>query len=131
MFLVFTFGESKLLTPVQRLSLTLERRYRIGRPVSSECSLILHTSKHHNKLRKTWEKGTVIIADRKAPVTQEQKKTDHIDEELRLEIFKTSAIIFSCYFRIFEQGSKRHREKFQSQFCWSISDFFRALPARF
>ena len=39
-------------------------------------------------------KGTVIIADRQAPVTQKQKKTDHIDEELRLEIFKTSAIIF-------------------------------------
>ena len=25
-------------------------------------------------------------ADRQAPVTQKQKKTDHIDEELRLEI---------------------------------------------
>ena len=39
-------------------------------------------------------KETVIIADRQAPVTQKRKKTDHIAEELRLEIFKTSAIIF-------------------------------------
>ena len=53
----------------------------------SESSLILHTSKPQYKLRKTREKETVIIADRQAPVTQKQKKTDHIDEELRLEIF--------------------------------------------
>ena len=64
----------------------------------SECSLILHTGKHQYKLRKTREKETVIIANRQAPVTQKQKKTDHIDEELRLEIFKTSAIIFSSLF---------------------------------
>ena len=63
----------------------------------SECSLILHTSKHQYKLRKTREKETVIIADRQAPVTQKQKKTDHFDEELRLEI-KTSAIIFFLLF---------------------------------
>ena len=55
----------------------------------SECSvLILHTSKHQYKLRKTREKETVIIANRQAPVKQKQNKTDHIDEELRLEIFK-------------------------------------------
>ena len=66
----------------------------------------------------------MIIADRQAPVTQKQKKTDHIDEELCLEIFKTSGIIFSFYFRILERGSRRHREKSHSQLCWSISDFF-------
>ena len=38
----------------------------------------------------TVEKETVIIADKQAPVTQKQKPaTDHIDEELRLAIFKT------------------------------------------
>ena len=35
------------------------------------------------------EKETVIIADKQAPVTQKQKATEHIDEELRLAIFKT------------------------------------------
>ena len=35
------------------------------------------------------EKETVIIADKQAPVTQKQKATDHIDEELRFAIFKT------------------------------------------
>ena len=69
-----------------------------GRPVFSECSLILHTGKHQYKLWKTREKETVIIANRQAPVTQKQKKTDHIDEELRFEIFKTSAIIFFLLF---------------------------------
>ena len=49
----------------------------------SECSLILHKSKHQYKLLKTREKEAVTIA----PVKQKQKKTDHIDEELRLEIF--------------------------------------------
>ena len=38
------------------------------------------------------------IADRQTPVTQKQEKTDHIDEELRWAIFKTSAIIFSLLF---------------------------------
>ena len=33
--------------------------------------------------------NTVIIADKQAPVTQKQKTTDHIYEELRLAIFKT------------------------------------------
>ena len=35
------------------------------------------------------EKETVIIADKQAPVTQKQKAINHIDEELRLAIFKT------------------------------------------
>ena len=39
----------------------------------------------------TVEKETVKIADKQAPVCRhlKQKTTDHIDEELRLEIFKT------------------------------------------
>ena len=76
----------------------------------SEFSLILHTSKHQYKLRKTREKEIVTIADIQAPVTQKQKKTVDIDEELRLEIFKTSTIIFTCYFRILERGSRRRRK---------------------
>ena len=50
-----------------------------------------HVSKHEYKLRKTCtvEKETVIIADKQAPVTQKQKATDHIDEELPLAIFRT------------------------------------------
>ena len=61
------------------------------------------------------------------------KTTHHIDEELRLEIFKTEVFptIFSCYVRILEQGSKIHGEKSQSQLCWSISDFLRALLVSF
>ena len=56
------------------------------------------------------EKETVITGDNQAPVTQ--KATDHIDEELRLAIFKTlklSQIFFSHFVRISERGSKRHR----------------------
>ena len=56
------------------------------------------------------EKETVIIGDNQAPVTQ--KATGHIDEELRLAIFKTlklSQIFFSHFVRISERGSKRHR----------------------
>ena len=52
----------------------------------------------------------MIIGDNQAPVTQ--KATDHIDEELRLAIFKTlklSQIFFSHFVRISERGSKRHR----------------------
>ena len=55
------------------------------------------------------EKETVIIGDNQIPVTQ--KATDHIDEELRLAIFKTlklSQIFFSHFVRISERGSKRH-----------------------
>ena len=41
----------------------------------------------------TVEKETVKIADKQAPaVTLKQKTTDHIDEELRLEIFKTEVL---------------------------------------
>ena len=71
----------------------------------------------------TVEKETVKIADKQAPVCRhlKQKTTDHIDEELRLETFKTEV------FTILEQGSEIHEEKSQSQLCWSISDFLRAL----
>ena len=58
------------------------------------------------------KKETVIIGDNQAPVTQ--KATDHIDEELRLAIFKTlkhSQIFFSHFVRISERGSKRHRRE--------------------
>ena len=34
-------------------------------------------------------KETVKIADKQAPLTLKQKTTDHIDEELCLEMFKT------------------------------------------
>ena len=44
--------------------------------------------------KNTVRKETLIIADRQAPVTHKQKKTDHIGEQLRLEVFKTCAIIF-------------------------------------
>ena len=74
------------------------------------------------------EKETVIIGDKQAPVTQKQKATDHIDEGLRLAIFKTlklSQVLFSHSFvRISERGSKRHWKKSQSQLCWSIPDLF-------
>ena len=46
----------------------------------------------------TVEKETVIIGNNQAPVTQ--KATDHIDEELRLAIFKTlklSQILFFAF----------------------------------
>ena len=49
-------------------------------------------------------------------------------EILRL---KFSRLFFSCYVRILEQGSKIHGEKSQSQLCWSISDFLRALLVSF
>ena len=81
------------------------------------------------------EKETVIIGDKQAPVTQKQRAADHIDEELRLAIFKTlklSQIFFSSYFvRISERGSKTHRKKSQSQLCWSIPNFIRALLVSF
>ena len=80
------------------------------------------------------EKETKKIADKQASVCEhlKQKTTDHIDEELRLEIFKTEVFptIFS-YVRILEQGSKIHEEKSQSQLCRSISDFLRALLVSF
>ena len=81
----------------------------------------------------TVEKETVKIADKQAPVCRhlKQKTTDHVDEELRLETFKTEVFttIFS-YVRILEQGSEIHEEKSQSQLCWSIYIFilfFREL----
>ena len=37
----------------------------------------------------TVEKETAIIGDKQEPVTQKQKATEHIDEELHLDIFKT------------------------------------------
>ena len=79
----------------------------------------------------TVEKETVIIGDKQAPATQKQKATDHIDEELRFAIFKTLKLsqiyIFFYFVRISERVSKRHRKKSQSQLCWSIPDFIRAL----
>ena len=81
------------------------------------------------------EKETVNIAHKQAPLCKHltQKTTDHTDEELRLEIFKTEVFptIFSCFVTILEQGSKIHGEKSQSQLCWSISDFLRALLVSF
>ena len=78
---------------------------------------------------------SVIIGYKQAPVKQKQKATDHIDEDLRLAIFKTlklSQLFFFSYFvRILEQGSKRHQKKSQSQLCWSIHDFLRALLVSF
>ena len=75
------------------------------------------------------------ISDKQAPVCRhlKQKTADHIDEELRLEIFKTEVFstIFFCYVGILEQGSKTHGEKSQSQLCWSISGFLRALLVSF
>ena len=53
------------------------------------------------------EKETVITGDNQAPVTQ--KATDHIDEELRLAIFKTLKLSQIFFVRISERGSKRHR----------------------
>ena len=44
---------------------------------------------------------------------------------------KFSQLFFCCYVRILEQGSKIHGEKSQSQLCWSISDFLRALLVSF
>ena len=91
---------------MQRLSLTLET----GGPESGvrttntvllvvPCfrnALLFSTEAYINtNYGKHGTKETVIIADRQAPVKQKQKKTDHIDEELRLKIFlKTSAIFF-------------------------------------
>ena len=52
----------------------------------------------------------MITGDNQAPVTQ--KATDHIDEELRLAIFKTLKLFkyfFSHFVIISERGSKRHR----------------------
>ena len=58
-----------------------------------------HVSKHSNtNYGKHGEKETVIIADKKAPVTQKQKATDHIDEELRLAIFKTLKLSQTFFF---------------------------------
>ena len=42
------------------------------------------------------ERETVKNADKQAPVTLKQKTTDHIDEELHLEIFKTE--VFPTFF---------------------------------
>ena len=51
-----------------------------------------------------------IIGDKQAPVTQKRKATDHIDEELRLAIFKAlklSQIFFSHFVRISELGTEQ------------------------
>ena len=62
-----------------------------GRPVFSEYSLPNY-GKHGGKRD--------CDSDKQAPVTQKQKATDHIDEELRLAIFKTlklSQFLFFSY----------------------------------
>ena len=81
------------------------------------------------------EKETVIIADKQAPVTQKQKATDHIDEELRLAIFKTlklSQIFFSHFVRISERGSKSAFVRYQSGIriigIMRVSVCFGAIP---
>ena len=48
-------------------------------------------------------------------------------ETFKTEVFTT---IFS-YVRIIEQGSEIYEENSQSQLCWSISDFLRALLVNF
>ena len=64
---------------------------------------------------------TVIIADRQAPVTQKQKKTDHIGEELRLEILRLPQLFFSDL----EDMGRRVSRSFVGQcpiffgLCWS------------
>ena len=85
------------------------------------------------------EKETVIIADKQAPVTQKQKAKDHIDEELRLAIFKTlklSPIFFFLILLEFQNedlkdiGRRVISRSFAGQFpilfglCWSVFDFY-------
>ena len=57
------------------------------------CFLSLLWLRHQRKTptENTVERETVKIADKQAPACRhlKQKTTDHIDEELRLEIFKT------------------------------------------
>ena len=80
----------------------------------------------------TVEKETVIISDKQAPVTQKQKATDHIDEELRLAIFKTlklSQILFSQKEDL-KDIRRRVSRSFAGQFpilfglCSSVFDFY-------
>ena len=86
----------------------------------------------------TVEKETVIIGDKQAPVTQKQKTTDHIDEELRLAIFKTlklSQIYFFLILLEFQNKDlkdigRRVSRSFAGQFpilfglCWPVFDFY-------
>ena len=80
----------------------------------------------------TGEKETVKIADKQAPVCRHLNQKQHITlmksyawKFLRL---KFSNLFFSCYVRILEQGWGAES---QSQLCWSISDFLRALLVSF
>ena len=85
----------------------------------------------------TVEKEIVIIAHKQAPVTQKQKTTDHIHEDLRLAIFKTlklSQIFFFLILLEFQNEDlkdigRRVSRSFAGQFpilfglCWSVFDF--------
>ena len=78
-------------------------------------------------------KETVIIGDKQAPATQKQQialMKNYAWQFSRLWNFP-KYIYFFHFVRISERGSKRHRKKSQSQLCWSIPDFIRALPASF
>ena len=72
------------------------KRNSNGRPVFSEFTLTPTRTTEN-----TVEKETVRIADKLAPVFRhlKQKTTDHIDEELSLEIFK--AEVFPTIFFFF------------------------------
>ena len=82
------------------------------------------------------EKETVIIADKQAPVTQKQKSTGHIDEELRLasrigsfpKFF--SLILLEFQNEDLKDIGRRVSRSFAGQFpilfglCWSVFDFY-------
>ena len=75
----------------------------------------------------TVERETVIISDNQAPVTQ--KATDHIDEELRLAIFKTlklSQIFFFLILLEFQNEDLKDIGQFLILFglCWTVFDFY-------
>ena len=84
------------------------------------------------------EKETVIIGDKQAPVTQKQRAADHIDEELRLAIFKTLKLSQIFFFLVLlelqnedlKDIGRRVSRSFAGQFpilfglCWSVFDFY-------
>ena len=86
----------------------------------------------------TVEKETVIVGDKQAPVTQKQKATDHIDEELPLAISKTLKLSQIYFFLILLEFQNEHLKdigrrvirSFAGQFpilfglCWSVFDFY-------
>ena len=118
---------------MQHLSLTLERRSRIGRynnkysidggPMFPEFTLTPTRTAEN-----TVKKETVKIADKSTVCRHLKQMKSYAWKFLRQ---KFSQLFFSCYVRILEQGSKIHGEKSQSQLCWSIFDFLRALLVSF